>query len=268
MSTQYKTISPIHKDLNKKDCRKALIARLKSQVGKGNFETLKPRSDGAISNRIAEIADGQDGDNTPISSRRYHCVTDAPDPLGLQIGLNGGIPRWKAGSTVQFAAFEGGYPTVNDAYYAAQMLNKAAEDWNELELPVTFKWVEDINDAAFVLEYGGDAGGTLARAFFPDAKELNTVQVYKTAFDPLNVKGMKDVFVHELGHVLGLRHEHAPELEGDTITIGKRNRNSVMGYLQFPPKMQESDKDDVRKFYSIPPGNYKGWPVKDWEPDN
>ncbi|KAI9932340.1 hypothetical protein MW887_009853 [Aspergillus wentii] len=273
MSTQYKTIDPESQGSGKKESKAVLIKNLKDRVGEDKLKTLESRQgdlDPETSNRVSGIVDFQDKNNISISESMYHCVTDAPDPLGLQLGWEGGIPRWKKRSTVQFAAFAEGYPTSDQALYAAQMLEKAAKEWNGLqpELGVDFKWVNDIDDAAFVLSYGGDAGSTLARAFFPNGEELSTVYVYKKAFEPGNVNFMKDVFVHELGHVLGLRHEHAPELEGDTVTLGERNRDSVMGYYRFPPKMQESDKKSTKAFYNIESGKYKGWPIKDFVPVN
>lgn len=64
-----------------------------------------------------------------------------------------------------------------------------------------------------MLQYGGDLGGVLASAYPPNDAPLNSVFVYQRAFQP-DYKGvMKNVFLHELGHVLGLRHEFALEKE-------------------------------------------------------
>ncbi len=56
-----------------------------------------------------------------------------------------------------------------------------------------------------------DGGDTLARAFFPNAEDLNTVFVYKRAFDPDTVNYQSNIFAHEVGHIIGLRHEFAPQ---------------------------------------------------------
>jgi hypothetical protein len=75
------------------------------------------------------------------------------------------------------------------------------------------------------------------------------------------VQYLKNIFLHELGHVLGLRHEFAPELEdtGDnyTVQIGPRNPLSVMGY-EFPPQIQPSDVENAKGFYKFP-GTSLGW---------
>jgi hypothetical protein len=63
------------------------------------------------------------------------------DPLSIFVGLFGTIPRWNKGSVVNFAAYAGGYPTPEDAIYAAEHLNRAAVYWNNLNIGVTFRWV-------------------------------------------------------------------------------------------------------------------------------
>ncbi|KAH8761302.1 hypothetical protein BGZ57DRAFT_737377, partial [Hyaloscypha finlandica] len=80
---------------------------------------------------------------------------------------------------------------------------------------------------------------------------------------------LKDVFLHELGHVLGLRHEFAGdskrqvkkhqgklgvhESEDGAVRFMQRNKKSVMSYT-MPPSMQQTDKDQVRAFYSLKEG--------------
>ncbi|EXJ65627.1 uncharacterized protein A1O5_11154 [Cladophialophora psammophila CBS 110553] len=166
------------------------------------------------------------------------------------------------GSTINFAASATGYPTPGDAVYAAKQLRKAAAEWNSHNVGVSFNWVSDVDDAAFVLAYGGDKEGVLASAFFPNAKVLNTPWVYCSAFDKTVEEGgwtnhsiMKNVFLHELGHVLGLRHEFAldPALyKGGAFRMGTTNPRSVMSY-EFPPKIQDSNVLDTSAFYKLPP---------------
>ena len=70
------------------------------------------------------------------------------------------------------------------------------------------------------------------------------------------------MFLHELGHVLGLRHEFAIESEqgSGAMRLFSTDKESIMSYY-FPPQIQESDKKDLRAFYSLPQ-------LKDFVPNN
>jgi len=81
----------------------------------------------------------------------------------ILVGLSQRSPRWKYGSTINFAAYAGGYPQPGDALFAALRLWEAAQQWNSYDLGVKFVWVGTLEDAAFVLEYGGNKGNVLAR---------------------------------------------------------------------------------------------------------
>lgn len=75
---------------------------------------------------------------------------------------------------------------------------------------------------------------------------------------------MWKVFTHELGHILGLRHEFALDVvfneeKGRWVTvelnaaasIGPDNALSVMNYRgDIPPEIQESDIMYTKEFYS------------------
>ncbi|KIW90279.1 uncharacterized protein Z519_08923 [Cladophialophora bantiana CBS 173.52] len=136
------------------------------------------------------------------------------------VGVFKSTPRWKLGSTINFAA-------------------SATAEWNSHNVGVTFNGVSDADDAAFVLAYGGDNEGVLASAFFPDAEVLNT---------------LRNVFLHELGHVLGLRHEFAlgPALyEEGAFRMATTNPESVMSF-EFPPENRDCNALDTSEFDKLP----------------
>ena len=216
-------------------------------------------------------------DVPPSGEASYTCVTErAPprsSPTAIMVGLWEQIPRWKYGSVINFATYADGYPAPGVAIYAANCLIEAAEVWSSAGIGVTFKWVPNVDDAAFVLAYGGKLGNVLDSAFFLSDRPLETLYVYQHGFDKTerttkkgkhtNYGIMKNVFLHELGHVLGLRREFAMNvdtLEGGAIRMGSANIESVMSYV-FPPELQESDIQDTRYFYKHPP-------IVDYIPDN
>ncbi|KUJ07743.1 zincin [Mollisia scopiformis] len=177
------------------------------------------------------------------------------------VGLDGYCPRWAPGSVIRWAAWRQGFKTDEDAMYAANHLNIAAEKWNSLDIGVTFEWVPLAKDATFVLCHGGSNGTTLAQAFFPGPEDLSYLLVFNAAF---SLKGWKEnmwkIFTHELGHVLGLRHEFAMDINPKTgevherqtaVKLGPRNESSVMTYGRKPPEIQQSDIDSTKAFYAL-----------------
>lgn len=89
--------------------------------------------------------------------------------------------------------------------------DQAAREWNSYLVGVTFQYEPDITKCCFAVGYNAQNVGNLwAIAFFPNGKDLNYVNVYSGAVDGAQ-RGisLKPLFRHELGHVIGLRHEFA-----------------------------------------------------------
>jgi hypothetical protein len=198
----------------------------------------------------------------------YKCTTQKTISR-IVIGLGDSIPRWNKDATIKWAAAKTGYPSNDHARYATYRFAQAANDWNSHRVGVTFEWVTDIKQATFLLEYGGSKGDVLAEAFFPNSEPLNVLFVYKGALQPSNLDYLKNVFLHELGHVLGLRHEFALEKEGTVraVRFGTVNPLSVMSYT-FPPNIQPSDEKDTKDFYDFDGKEIGGLTMVEWKPGN
>lgn len=269
------------------DTRKDFFEALRSHVPKEVLQMLP--ADPEEKNMPAEVASlletgAQDfaGFAATAASKPYTCCTevarDFSDPLALWVGFNGEVPRWKKGSVVNWAVQTTGftgpdvsipklpYPVPRDAVLAGYSMNRACAQWNALAAGVTFQWVSDIDDAAFVVRYGGDLGSVYARAYFPNNDVLNTVSVYKLSFEQDQVRYMTNVFLHEVGHVLGLRHEFAGDSETGAVRFGASNTSSVMSY-QWPPTIQPSDVSSLKAFYTYS-GRIGGLKVAEKIPDN
>jgi hypothetical protein len=254
---------------------KEMILDAASQaLGEGALDTLEPTTD---------IAKPSDSESPGTFKHTPHCLTQRPTPrafeggpAGLCVGLNATCPRWAPGSVITWAAWRSGFDSQEDANYAAEHLQIAAQIWNAAKIGVTFEWVPLAKDATFVVCHGGDMGpGNYAQGFFPNHNDLNYVFVYSACFTELK-EHLWRVFLHELGHVLGLRHEFAlvspTERQWKAVEFGPRNELSVMNYRVEPPQLQQSDIVSTRLFYSLRndangnPPKIEGTPVKDYTP--
>lgn len=117
-----------------------------------------------------------------------------------------------------------------------------------MNLGVRFIKTATRNTSTFVVQYNGSDGDTLAEAFFPNTKLSNYLFVYSRVLEIDVRANMANVFEHELGHVLGLRHEFAAE-EGDFVLFGELNPASVMSY-NWPPSITEQDTKETQAFYA------------------
>jgi hypothetical protein len=187
--------------------------------------------------------------NAPVAPRTSHYeligITDA-----------GKIVRWKLGLELTYSVAKSSF---GDQEYATVRKNmkQATADW-EQTCGVKFRdrSEEDVGGAntLFTVE-GIDANGEfIAAAFFPNepAERRHLVidpSYFSTSFDKVGV------LRHELGHVLGFRHEHisadapaiCPKEDLDnTIVLSKYDPKSVMHYFcggVGNPKLTISDKD-------------------------
>lgn len=153
------------------------------------------------------------------------------DPKATKRGLvaiekNGKILRWAPGKTLDYCVWKPSF-AGNDAEYAAVVkdMKFATEDWSAI-CGVRFEYRADQDTNADlkmgdvlmpVLRHSG-GGNTLAMSFFPDSPVSERVlwvfdgHFGDSGFDKVGI------LRHELGHVLGFRHEHilpeAPDFFG------------------------------------------------------
>ncbi|KAL9085039.1 MAG: hypothetical protein Q9165_007780 [Trypethelium subeluteriae] len=235
----------------------------------------------------------------PEGEKHYECITQdgfmptwgkaevaevAQDNRFDEIVVGAGpiIPRWSGTAAnpanLLYFGVSQGFPSNADFDYAVKSFQAAADDWNAINFGVTINRTTDRAKANFVLVYYKPSRdsfdkGTVARAFFPN--KVDDVRCYDLALtDPEERKYLKNTFLHEIGHIIGLRHEFAikadeqgngPEGMG-AIQFGSENKHSVMSY-DAVNYMQDTDKHDVVEFYKLPNRfNINGVEITDFIP--
>ncbi|KAK6353498.1 hypothetical protein TWF696_005461 [Orbilia brochopaga] len=188
---------------------------------------------------------------TPVAAPAYRCATQPCNISAIRVGSHYSISRYAAGSTVRYYFDLDTFEKSKEGKRALRHFKRAISAWNRV--PVKFTRVYNQRDAFFLVVASNYNRGVYAEAFFPnDAAEPRVVTVYPRVFR--DRKAMFNVFCHELGHVLGLRHEYAGERERQhpSVRLGNPNPQSVMNKFAnlFDMMVQEEDIEEAIDFYS------------------
>jgi len=249
---------------NPSNAREALFQAAAEELGPEALEAIDPET--------SPRQDPTPTDGTPPFIPECMTQESAPenlgnDPTAIMIRWKDNIPRWKPGSVIRFTGWRMGFHTQEDANHAWHHLNLAAKAWNQQNIGITFENVALAKDAKFAICYGGDRGdSTLASSFFPGNDMFYLLRVYRAAFAEGWRENLWKTLTHELGHIMGLRHEFIePGLP--SIRFGESNNLSVMDYTGVYPEIQPSDVASTREFYELENGAMiYGVPVKDFDP--
>ena len=210
----------------------------------------------------------------------FRCVTEHVKSnqilsarAGFMLEHNGRrlLPRWKLGSVVTYVVLEESFPSKNHANFARRALAEAADDWNSRHVGVRFQSVEHGEHAVFALKYYRAPRRFFAESFFPNSKD-RIMYIFRFSFRKEYQRSMANVFRHELGHVLGLRHEEAgaSEFAVPSVELAPQNGLSIMSDFTDPGtvSIQESDVAAVKKLVTIDAGIFDGFEVVTVDPDN
>ncbi|CAI4212880.1 unnamed protein product [Parascedosporium putredinis] len=192
-------------------------------------------------------------------------TTISVDHVALKLHIDGegtkaAIPRWKPGSSLTFNINRASFPGEEVCEEATGALVNAANDWNTSYLTVAFRRVNDFERAVFTLTYcnmNHESPTCLAVAFNPGSwSQPNTpLNVYRLAFDCQTYIPLREMFCHELGHVLGFRHENAIKDEENQpcVSFGTDNPGSIMhsNYKEWGGGIRPTDRLDARAFYEF-----------------
>ncbi|KAF4443319.1 calcium-translocating P-type ATPase [Fusarium austroafricanum] len=203
----------------------------------------------------------------------FRCVTDGSGSthiLSARAGYsrreNGRrlLPRWKPGSVITYSVDVQSFPSRGSARFAKRALDKAAGDWNSRNVGIQFQSLKHEGQAVFILKYYPAPNGLFAESFFPDSKR-RILSIFKYAFKKTHRKFMANIFRHELGHILGLRHEEAGTRESNIPSVALRppNSRSIMRHFKDPSSLyiQDSDVAAVRSLCAIEGEQFEGFLV-------
>jgi hypothetical protein len=189
---------------------------------------------------------------------------------------NGKVVRWQPGLVLTYRLARETFTTDERYRKVADCVQQATQAW-ELTCGVKFQYRSDLDDQAGSGPAGAifsvreiDAGGSfIAAAFFPnDPPARRRVLIDPSFFqDDLGFDRV-GVLRHELGHVLGFRHEHirsgAPpvcpqESKDETIDLTKYDPLSVMHYFcgevgSRNLKITDLDRVGAQRIYGPPLG--------------
>lgn len=174
---------------------------------------------------------------------------DGPADHAKLIGeiVDGRYLRWPPGHVLRYAVIRASFSSDERYRLVAENMAKAAKAWEDV-CGVRFEHVQALDatplmaptdELSFVVMEYDVHGSFIARSFFPNSpvsrrQVLIDPSYYTTRFDAVGV------LRHELGHVLGWRHEHispaAPsacrgEVIGNPKPLGPYDPKSVMHYF-------------------------------------
>lgn len=203
-------------------------------------------------------------------------ITGQPQAAVALVGTTqaGKIVRWSAGLKLTFCVLEGTFNGAQQYQTVRGAMINATKAWESV-CGIEFEHNAALdsspgtaNPGVTFTVRGINAGGQfIASAFFPsDPASRRRVLIDPSYFDPNMGFNQTGVLRHELGHVLGFRHEHirsgAPAGCPDedmfgTINLGDYDPKSVMHYFcggvgNSDLELTELDREGSQKVYGRP----------------
>jgi hypothetical protein len=161
------------------------------------------------------------------------------EPLLGMVDDTGRIIRWRKGLLLTYKVMRSTFPTPDSYERVVLGMRRATAAWQG-NCGINFKHLNNLDDgspettekAVFRVEYGDSGGQFIALAFFPNEPvERRVIFIDPSYFQPNLSFEPIGVLRHELGHVLGFRHEH---IRGGAPANCKKNE-SLEGVLEITP---------------------------------
>jgi hypothetical protein len=208
-------------------------------------------------------------------------MVPAPPPTTsalVAVADGGKLVRWKDGLVLAYYILRNSFADDREYRMVRQAMESATDAWQRT-CGVAFGYVPTLDDnptptmegAKFVVRKYDSGGRFIAAAFFPtDSPDRRRVFIDPSFFADDLIFDRTGVLRHELGHVLGFRHEHirseAPavcpdEDLGDDQPQGVYDPQSVMHYFcggVGSRELQITDLDvaGAQRVYGLPFSEY------------
>jgi len=198
------------------------------------------------------------GKNSKVCSTnaRGHETPQDRSPLEILVDASDGfIPLWAENVTLRWRFNESSMEIFQNPLQAKEgireLFGEALLKWGDA-VPITFKETSDTWDFEIAMSSSDKCnanGCTLARAFFPDAGR-HDLMLYPILFNQSQEEQL-ETFIHEIGHVFGLRHFFAnvSEKSFPSEIFGTHDKFSIMNYGE-ESILTENDVADLKQLYS------------------
>ena len=218
-----------------------IFPQLKSEVPEDKDSKVHLLKPGIICDTEAR------GYSTPQNSSPEKIVVDASEGF-IPLGAENTILRWRFRER-SFNKLENSTEVKEGI---EKLFGEALLAWDDAS-PVKFTKDEDVWDFEILLRTADECnvhGCVLASAFFPDAGRHELV-LYPKLFDQSR-KEQIDTFIHEIGHIFGLRHFFAKIRENrwPSEVFGTHDKFTIMNYGSLS-ELTEHDKNDLKQLYNL-----------------
>lgn len=188
---------------------------------------------------------------------RGYATPQGRSPLEIVVDASEGfIPLWASGTILRWRFRERSLDNFADPAAAKDGIRKLFGDallaWHPAA-PVRFTEDDDVWDFEIVMRSADEcnaSGCVLASAFFPDAGRHEFV-IYPKMFTQ-NAREQVETFIHEIGHIFGLRHFFAQisETAWPSEIFGTHDKFSIMNYGNLS-ELTDADKNDLQRLYQL-----------------
>lgn len=199
------------------------------------------------------------------AAAKYKCATQSHGCAEIRIGWDGEIPRWCRGSELSYVVCVDSFPAALSSLVEDSM-KAAIGMWKGVG--VSFKQVARDDPATFAVIYENRNRNAYACSFFPNELSRELI-IYPPSLQKTNY--LSNILAHEVGHILGLRHEFAHKREKGcpSALFGSENADSIMNYFDHPEQLQvkEQDLEELERFYAYDKVKYGKLSVLDVNPE-